>query len=233
MDGLQAVSPITEDNARLIGKVGIGALALFVANATLLLLYLVYDLTLFQLVIVFWLECFWVGFFSALKIIAASLLGDPYGNRYVDVSPGAGLVISLLTIGFVSAEFLGLFAMFAIVGIAIAFAAEAVTDTSMDNMVFDSIGLMFGSAALFFVGHGISFIANFIGMREYKTAKVGALLALPFRRCLALLGAIIIAFAITLLVPDFSNTTSFAILLLALKVFWDFRLHLSERRALK
>jgi hypothetical protein len=230
MDGLQAVSPITEDNARLIGKVGIGALALFVANATLLLLYLVYDLTLFQLVIVFWLECFWVGFFSALKIIAASLLGDPYGNRYVDVSPGAGLVISLLTIGFVSAEFLGLFA---IVGIAIAFAAEAVTDTSMDNMVFDSIGLMFGSAALFFVGHGISFIANFIGMREYKTAKVGALLALPFRRCLALLGAIIIAFAITLLVPDFSNTTSFAILLLALKVFWDFRLHLSERRALK
>jgi hypothetical protein len=146
MDGLQAVSPITEDNARPIGKVGIGALALFVANATLLLLYLVYDLTLFQLVIVFWLECFWVGFFSALKIIAASLLGDPYGNRYVDVSPGAGLVISLLTIGFVSAEFLGLFA---IVGIAIAFAAEAVTDTSMDNMVFDSIGLMFGSAALF------------------------------------------------------------------------------------
>ena len=230
MDGLQAVSPITEDNARLIGKVGIGALALFVANATLLLLYLVYDLTLFQLVIVFWLECFWVGFFSALKIIAASLLGDPYGNRYVDVSPGAGLVISLLTIGFVSAEFLGLFA---IVGIAIAFAAEAVTDTSMDNMVFDSIGLMFGSAALFFVGHGISFIANFIIMREYKTAKVGALLALPFRRCLALLGAIIIAFTITLLVPDFSSTTGFAILLLALKVFWDFRLHMSERRALK
>ena len=230
MDGLQAVSPITEDNARLIGKVGIGALALFVANATLLLLYLVYDLTLFQLVIVFWLECFWVGFFSALKIIAASLLGDPYGNRYVDVSPGAGLVISLLTIGFVSAEFLGLFA---IVGIAIAFAAEAVTDTSMDNMVFDSIGLMFGSAALFFVGHGISFIANFIVMREYKTAKVGALLALPFRRCFALLGAIIIAFAITLLVPDFSNTTSFAILLLVVKVLWDFQLHITERRVLK
>jgi len=230
MDGLQAVSPITEDNARLIGKVGVGALALFVANATLLLLYLFYDLTLFQLVIVFWLECFWVGFFSALKIIAASLLGDPYDNRYIDVSPGAGLVISLLTVGFVSAEFLGLFA---IVGIAIAFAAEAVTDTSMDNMVFDSIGLMFGSAALFFVGHGISFIANFIVMREYKTAKVGSLIALPFRRCLALLGAIIIAFAITLLVPDFSSTTGFAILLLALKVFWDFRLHMSERRSLK
>ena len=230
MDGLQAVNPITEDNARLIGKVGIGALVLFVANATLLLLYLVYDLTLFQLVIVFWLECFWVGFFSALKIIAASLLGDPYDNRYVDVSPGAGLVISLLTIGFVCAEFLGLFA---IVGIAIAFAAEAVADTGMDNMIFDSIGLMFGSAALFFVGHGISFIANFIVMREYKTAKVGVLLALPFRRCLALLGAIIIAFAITLLVPDFSSTTGFAILLLAFKVFWDFRLHMSERRALK
>ena len=230
MDGTQAISPITADNARTIGNVSIGALGLFAANATLLLLYLDYDLTLLQLVIVFWLECFWIGFFSALKIIAASLLGDPYDNRYVDVSPGAGLVISLFAIGFVSAEFLGLFGL---VGFAIFFAAEALTDSSMEAMLFDSIGLMFGSAALYFAGHGISFIANFIVMREYKTARVGVLLALPFRRCFALLGAIILAFLIAMLMPDFSGTFAFAALLIAFKVLWDFRLHMIERRALQ
>jgi len=230
MDGSQAISPITAGSARAIGNVSIGALGLFAANATLLILYLVYDLTLFQLVIVFWLECFWIGFFSALKIIAASLLGDPYDNRYVDVSPGAGLIISLFAIGFVSAEFLGLFGL---VGFAIFFAAEALTESSMEAMLFDSIGLMFGSAALYFAGHGISFIANFIVMREYKTARVGVLLALPFRRCFALLGAIIVAFLITMLMPDFSGTFAFAVLLITFKVLWDFRLHMTERRALQ
>jgi hypothetical protein len=224
----ETISALSEAQGAFIGRLSVGALSVLGANATFLFLYFVYDLTLFQLVIVFWLECFWIGIFSALKIITASLFGDPYGNRYVDVSPGSGLLISLVAIGFVNAQFLSLFGL---TGIAIAYAAGAFTDNRVEFAFFDGIALMIGISLLYFVGHGISFAANFIGLGEYRTAKVGTLLAHPFRRCLALLAAIVVAFAVTNLLPQFAGTTGFAIMLIVFKVAWDIRLHRNERQA--
>lgn len=228
MERSEAISPLSEAQGNVIGQVGIGALSLFVANASLLFLYIVYDLTLFQLVIVLWLECFWVGFFSVLKMITASMLGDPYQNRHVEMSGGVNLIISFFAIGLVGGQFLGLFGL---TGISIAFVFDAVTDGGAEGMLFDSIGLILGSTAMFFIGHGISFIANFLMLGEYKTAKVSTLLGLPFRRCFALLGSISIAICVMYLVPVFSSTAGFAALLMLFKVLWDFRLHMKERKA--
>ncbi|MGB5740459.1 MAG: hypothetical protein WBM54_14040, partial [Woeseia sp.] len=54
-------------------ELGLGALGLLVANAAMLLCFFAYDLTLFQLVLVFWCECLWIGVASAGKLIAASI----------------------------------------------------------------------------------------------------------------------------------------------------------------
>lgn len=55
--------------------------------------------------------------------------------------------------------------------------------------------------------------------------------ALSFKRCIALIAAIVVAFTAAWLLPGFANTTGFVILLMALKLAWDYVLHLRERRA--
>ena len=86
------------DSSHRLGPRGVAALTLFAANAGMLFLYFALDLTLFQLVVVYWFEALWIGFFSGLKLLTASLFGDPYENRWVDVSPGSGFLISLFAI---------------------------------------------------------------------------------------------------------------------------------------
>jgi hypothetical protein len=211
-----------------IGRIGLSALTLFAANASLLFLYLVYDLTLFQLVIVLWIESFWIGLFCAIKIITASIFGDPYGNRYVEVSAGTGLFLSLLSIAMVGGQFLGIFGF---TGMAIAFVSDSMSTGGDSGAMFEDLGLIIGAAGMFFVGHALSFVINFILLGEYRTARAGSLLSLPFRRSLALLGAIVIAFGALYALPAFASTTLFAVLLMTLKVLWDYRLHVAERNA--
>jgi hypothetical protein len=100
-------------------------------------------------------------------------------------------------------------------------------------VLYPELGLLLGISTIFLAGHGISFIGNFLFLGEYKTARAGTLLALPFKRCLALMGAIACAFAIAFYTPNFSSTTAFAMLLIVFKVLWDYRLHTQERRNLR
>ena len=53
-----------------------------------------------------------------------------------------------------------------------------------------------------------------------------------FKRCLAMLGAVIIALAVVLALPGIATSTVFAAILIALKVMADFRLHCAERATL-
>ena len=230
MDSADVINHLEDDKHRWIGRASLSALTLVAANATVLLLYFIYDLTLFQLVVLFWVECFWIGIFCAIKIFTASLLGDPYENKYMEVSRGGNLFLSLFAIWFAGAQWL---ALFGITGIGIAFARDSFAPESSSNFVMEDLGLIIGSAGIFFVGHGLSFIVNFIIFGEFRTAKAGTLLALPLKRSLALLGAIVAAFGAMLAFPEMASTTSFAIILVALKVLWDYKLHVSERKAFR
>lgn len=85
-----------EDTARWIGRVRIGAVSLVAANAGLAFVYFRFDLTLYQLVLVYRWECLWIGLFSAFKLIVASAIGDPYSNRYVSSTAGAFAAIVIV-----------------------------------------------------------------------------------------------------------------------------------------
>lgn len=211
-----------------VGKASIGAISLAAANAGLLFLYFYYDLTLFQLILVYWWECLWIGLFCALKLIVASMIGDPYENRWIEVSGGAGVLLSIVAIGFVGGEFI---ALFGALGFAITFAFTELTGLEADELLFDQIGLILGSSLLFLAGHGLSFVVNFLVLGEFRTARAVTLLFLPFRRCLALLGTIAIAFGVAYYVPGLASGTAFAVILIVLKLLWDYRLHLKERTA--
>ncbi len=206
----------------------LSVLTLLVVNATFLVMFLAYDLTLYQVAAVYWWECLWIGIFCALKLIVASIIADPYENRWVHFTTGGRVLASVVAIVFVSAEFLGLFF---ILGMVITFVFHGLTGIDQGELMRSALGPVLGSSVLFLVGHGVSFVVNFVVGREYRNARASTLLALPFKRCIALIAAIVIAFTAAWLLPGFANTTGFAILLIIFKLAWDYALHLRERRA--
>ena len=219
---------VRSDKAELdqVGKFGFGAISLIAANATLLLLYFWLDLTLFQLVLVYWLECLWVGVYCALKLFVASAFGNPYENRWAEVSGGANFLLSVVALSYLGAKFLMLFAL---LGFGIFAAYDGLTGMDSADVLTDNLGLLLGSSGVFLAGHGLSFVVNFLILGEFQNARVGTLLWLPIRRCLALLAAIILAFGVAYAVPGLANASGFAIVIILLKLYWDYRLHLKER----
>ncbi len=228
-DGVAEVNSTTNPLLDIVGRLGFGALALGVANLGLIVLYFVYDLSAYQLVFVFWCECLWVGLFSAVKLIAASAFGDPYENRWATVTPGAAIFTSILVIGFTSGTFFSLLGVLLIVILA---APEWFPHTSKADEPMALIGVGLGVSFLFLIGHGLSFIVNFLGRREFATARVMDLVTLPFKRCLALLAVTVISLAAVASIPNLASTGLFAALVLTLKLIWDVWLHLAERRSL-
>lgn len=111
------------------------------------------------------------------------------------------------------------------------FAFHGLTGVDQVELMSSALGPVFGSSVLFLIGHGLSFVVNFLVGGEFRNARVTALLTLPFVRCVALIGAIVLAFTAAWLLPGFANTTGFVILLILIKLGWDYVLHLRERKA--
>ncbi len=214
---------------RLIERYGIGAISLVVANTLLLYLFFWFDVTLFQLVLVYWCECAWIGVFSAIKLIIASIAGDPYENSWVHLSSGSSLFTSVLVIGFAGATFLTLLG---ILLMTILFVNDTLPLGNEADDMLNHIGLVVGASLLLMAAHAISLVANYLVGGEFRTARAGALILLPFRRCLALLFAVIVSVVFVAFLPAIANTTVFACLVIVVKVAWDFRLHRNERRVL-
>lgn len=212
----------------VVGHLGVGALSLVLANAGLLLVYFAYDVSLFQLVLVYWCECLWIGISSAIKLFAVSICGDPYENRWASVSPGAAVLASLVVVGLASGVF---FSLLGIVLLMILWAGEQLPLSLPGEDYFDHVGVVLGASCLLLVGHGISLVGNFFILGEFRNARMIPLATLPFRRCLALFAAIIASFAIVILVPPLESTGGFAAVLIVLKLLWDIRLHMNERSA--
>lgn len=213
----------------VVGSVGIGALSLLAANAGVLVFYFIYDITLFQLVLVYWCECLWVGIFCGIKLLVASVLSTPYENRYAHVSRGAAVFTSVMAIGATATAF---FSLLGAALLAILMANDSLALSSPGDEMYRHIGLVVGTSLLLLAGHAISFVFSFLVLGEYRRARFGDLLALPFKRCLALLAAILTSIAVVLAVPAIASTTGFAVVIILLKVLWDIRLHNNERRAM-
>lgn len=211
-----------------MGRLSFSMLSLVAANAGLLVFYFVYELSLFQLVLVFWCECLWVGLFSALKLVTASLFGEPYENRWIGMSRGAALFTSILVIGFSSGIFFSLLALglVGIIGVTEILPQSTAVDHGLELV---RVGL--GLSILFLMSHTISFVVNFLAFGEFKAARVTELVVLPFMRCLSLLVAMLLGCAVAVFVPRLASTTGFGAVVILMKLVFDLHLHLKERRA--
>ena len=225
MDALQVTDGVGP--SRGLGRVGISALGLLVANAAVVWLIFAFDLTLFQLIFVYWCECVWIGVFNAIKLVVASLIGNPFENRVVEVSPGAAFVTSLLVIVFASSAF---FMLLGLILLGILAVSESLTLSSGADEALNQIGLVLGASLVLMAGHAVSFVVNFLLLGEFRHARLGMLVAQPFRRCGALFAAIVISVALFAVMPRLATTAGFGVLVLVTKIALDLRLHFTERR---
>ena len=206
----------------------VAGLSLLAANAGMLFLYFALDLTLFLVVVVYWFEALWVGLFSGLKLLTASVFGNPFENRWVDVSRGSGFLLSLFAIAKSGGAFLFLII---ITFAALVVAQEALTGVDGSDFAGDQLPLLLKCSLLFAAGHGLSFIVNFLFLGEFRRARFTTLLWLPFKRALALFVTIGAALTALQQWPGILTYTTFAALLIAVKLAWDLFLHWRERRA--
>jgi len=218
----------SEATGRWVSRAGIGAASLVLANAGLAFIYFRFDLTLYQLVLVYWWECLWIGLFSAFKLIVASAIGDPYSNRYVSSTAGGRVVLSIILVVSVSTAF---GSVLGLTGMSLLWVGEALPGSGEADRAINHIVLILGSSLLFLLGHGLSFIVNFLALGEFRRARVGTLLLLPFKRCLALFSCIAIAAGVVVKVPALASASAFAAIVIVLKILWDTWLHLRERQA--
>ncbi len=211
-----------------LGARGVAALSLLAANAGMLFLYFALDLTLFEVVVVYWFEALWVGLFSGLKLLVASVFGDPYENRWIDVSRGSGLFISLFALVKSSGVFL---IILVLTGVALVVAQQELTGVNGNDFVREQAPLLLKCSLLFLAGHGLSFIINFLVLGEFRHARIGTLLWLPFKRGLALFVTIAAALTAIQTWPGVLTYTTFAALLIIVKLAWDYFLHTRERHS--
>lgn len=210
-----------------IANWGLTAIGLIAANAAVLVIALIQDLSLIQILMVYCFESVWIGVFSALRLILASVVGDPYRNSWANVSPGASLMASIVII------FMSSSAFFSISGAAVGFVLYAEhllseSGTSTDTLLH--LPLVIGTSLVFVASHGISFAVNFLFMGEFRRVRVGELVAFPFKRSLALLVSILVGLGIVGLLPMFASAKVFVLIVVALKLILDLYLYRDERR---
>ena len=214
--------------ARHTGARGLASLSLLAANAGMLLLYFALDLTLFQLIFVYWWEALWIGLCSGLKLLVASLFGSPFENRWVHVSRGSSLFFSLLAMVKSGGTFM---AVLALTGVALVVAQQELTGVAGNDFVRAQAMLMLKCSLIFLAGHGLSFVVNFLVLGEFRHARFTTLMWLPFKRALALFVAIVASLTAIQAWPGMVSESVYAGGLILVKLAWDYLLHRRERRS--
>jgi hypothetical protein len=207
-----------------------GALvALIVANLIPLAGVLFLGWSVWQILIVYWLENGIVGAFNVLKMLKAeggyeesTSAWKVNGRSPADMTRSALIPFFCLHYGifwFVHGVFIFALPLFG---------AAATGDESSLGTTPDPVVLLFAVVALF-ISHGLSYLFNFIGGGEYRRVSPAAQMFKPYGRLVVLHVTIILgAMAISI---TGAAVAALAILVL-LKIGLDVGLHLADHRDL-
>jgi hypothetical protein len=173
-------------------------------------LFLGWDLS--TIMVLFWAESAVIGFYTALKIVMAEKLAAILGVPFFIGHFGGFMVMHFL---FIYAFFIrGAHAMGPGPG-------------ARDALLRIFVPLWTPLAALF-VSHGVSFVSNFIGRREYEGASMQALMAAPYSRIMVMQMALIFGGWVVLLLK---TPVPALALLVVIKTALDLAAHKKEHQA--
>lgn len=188
-------------------------LALIAANLLPLAGVLLLGWDLAAVMVLYWAESAVIGVYTVLKMCVVGKFG------------------ALVSVPF----FLGHFGAFMVAHFAFVYAlfVHPVGQIPRDAGVYDEVRAIFlplwpGLAALL-VSHGISFVFNFMGHREYLGTSTSALMAAPYKRIIVMHLTVIFGGWIVLALGTPAPALA---LLVVLKLIVDTRAHRREHRAL-
>ena len=184
------------------------AIALVIANFVPLVGVLLFGWDLGDIMVLYWVESGVIAFYTVLKIAIvgklAALVAAPFFVGHFG--------------GFMTGHFLLIYSLF-LRGLIPGRAPGATAELSA---IFLPI---WTSIAALFISHGVSFVTNFIGQREYDGASVKALMTAPYNRIVVMHLTLIFGGWIVLLL---GMPTGALVILLLLKTAVDLQAHRKE-----
>jgi hypothetical protein len=182
---------------------------LIAANLMPLAGVLFFGWDLANVLVLFWAESAVIGFYTVLKMLVTGKLWAIFGVVFFLGHFG----------GFMAMHFLFIYLMF-IRGIHAVGPEPGVRVALLKIFV----PLWIPLAALF-VSHGVSFVSNFLGQREYERTSVQALMAAPYGRIVAMQLTVIFGGWVVLLL---NNPVPALATLVVMKTAMDLRAHRNE-----
>jgi len=205
---------------RLTSSVG-AVVALIVANLVPLIGVLFFGWSVWNILIVYWLENGIVGGFNVLKMAAATGMATPQGmtmnNRPVAGNSKAAL-IPFFVIHY------GIF--WVVHGIFVFTLPFLFTDEPGSASGVNPGAILFAGIALA-LSHGVSFWWNYLHGGEYRRVSAAQLMFAPYGRLLALHMTIILG---AVAIGTTGAQSAAVAILVAIKIAIDLGLHLAEHR---
>jgi hypothetical protein len=184
-------------------------LALIAANLVPLVGVLFFQWDLASVMVLFWAESAVIGFYTALKMAVvgkfAALLAVPFFVGHFG--------------GFMAAHFMFIYLFFLR-------EAGAGPDRAAGEALRLTFFPLWPSIAALFISHGISFVTNFIGRREFAATTMTALMKAPYNRIILMQLVLILGGWVILLLK---TPVAALVLLVLVKTALDFSAHRKER----
>ena len=211
-------------------KVFMTAIILVLSNVLLGVGVLVFGWNIHHLLFAYWLEIIIIGLFNLAKIVVVCIVGNPWGARIGSDSRFGNLFMSFVAIVFFATKFGGVIiaTFFLLLILPSAFVEPEVAKAS--GFIWKSLREMLSGVSYYIpillISHGVSFLINFIGRKEFKKDTVIWLIVYPYVRCLTMMIVVIPSVLISQLYPVFGLTSTFALVLVVFKLVGDLLTHL-------
>lgn len=204
--------------------------ALVLANLVPLLGVVFFGWTVESLLLTYWCESGVIGFYILLKMLVSGI------NRRKEWGLSA-IPVTLMFMAFFLVHYSGF--MIAHVSVLLSLmsredvASEILENFPLINLNALYAGLVAGGASLLtvlglFVSHGISFMVNFIGKKEFAYTEPHSLLLSPYKRIVLMHIIMIIGAGVTLV---YGLPVYLLGVFVFAKIFVDIRAHQSEHKA--
>ena len=188
----------------------ISMLVLVGANLIPLLAVLLGGWTLAEVMVLFWAESAVIGFYTLLKIAVVAKWFAPFPGVFFMGHFG----------GFMAIHFMFIHMMF----------VRGMNAKAPDPSAIEALSQLFvplwPALLALLVSHGVSFVLNFIGHREYEGATVQRLMMAPYGRIVVMQFTLILGGWVVMLLKD---PMPALVLLVVIKVIADLRAHYGER----
>ena len=207
---VEQVTSNSDDNNEPLRLSSPSTMALIIANLVPVLGSLFLGWRLADIMVIYWAESAIIGFYNILKIAWISgWLVIPAGALFIGHF-GA----------FMAVHFLFIYGFF----------IEGFHSTSSGGDLLEVMQLfldLWPALVALFISHGISFVRNFIGKREYLGRTTGDQMGEPYNRIIFMQVTLIFGGGITLVLGE---PTLVLLVVIAAKIYIDIKAHIKQRQ---